>query len=432
MKKLLRVSLAVILIAVVASFAFTAGQQEPKPGDVAVKKTVAYWTHEHPQMVELTNRLIGEYEAKTPGVKIEYQAVPHKDYETKLLIGLTGGTGPDAYDIGDWNIHAYYEKGIVAPIDYEAFGYNSLQELKDAWWPASLSGFEINGQVYGIPMEYNTFSLFINDDHFKEIGLDPLKDYPKIWKELAAIGSRLVKKDSNGRIIREGFDWPHGLGEVWTLLTFEPLVSQYGGSLIDGNGKPTMNTPAVVNALTTYSELLTKYGVGDASVGASCPTTPNIDLDNGNLTMWITGPWAHPTLEKLKNYRVVPLPHVEGRDRSTILYCWSWVVNGMAPAGRQSEAWKWLNFLSSNQAQFLEKCGYLQPRKGWENTEAYKNFPFLDVVYDDMFYGKYMFRSTKWAEQAKVVHSAVEKAVLAGEDPRTVLDSAQADAQRIK
>lgn len=398
----------------------------------AQQKTVTFWTHDSPQMTAYTATLIEKYQMDNPGVKIDYQYIPLSDYETKLMVALTGGTGPDAFDIGDWSIQAYYNKGLLAPIDYAAFGFKSVKELQDAWWPSSLSGFTIKGNVYGMPMEYNTFCLFINKAHFREIGLDPDKDYPKTWKQLGEIGAKLVKKDKNGRYVRGGFDWPH-LGPIWSVLELEPIVLQYGGSFLKKDGSPNLNSKEVVQGLKTYAGLIWDYKTGDPAIAANNSALPNLDFDEGKLSMWITGPWAQALFNKITKdeYVVKPLPQVDLKKPANILYAWAWVVNGKAPLARQKEASKWLNFLSSNQAGFLTKCGYLQPRKGWETSKEYKEFPFVDVFVKDMEHGQFMFRSDKWAQLGDVINRAAEKAILNGEDAQKALDAAQAEALRL-
>ncbi len=422
----------VVLFSLVAAAPLFAGGKQEAAAPAEEKHTIVFWMHDSPQTTAfIKDQMIPEYESKNPGIQIENQFVPHKDYEVKLITALTGGIGPHAYDIGDWLIQAYQEKGLLDSINYKAFGFSSLQSLEKAWWPSSLGGFKMKGGIYGIPMEYNTFSLFVNREHFSEIGLDAAADYPKTWRELGEIGSKLVKKDSNGRFTREAFDWPY-LGSVWTLLTLEPLINQNRGNVVNSDGSPNIDSKEVIDALATYKGLIWEYGTGDPAVGISSGTNPNADFNAGDLSMWITGPWAQPLITDMHGkYDVVPLPQTEGGKESTILYAWAWVVNGMAEDKNKEKAWHWLNFLSSNQVGFLTECGYLQPRIGWEDTKEFKEFPFMQVFYDDMANGKFMFRSNKWAELGEIMDRAVQKAVKSNEDPGKVLKAAQAEAEKI-
>ena len=427
--------LLLLLVCISAALVFAGGKQESGDGSqstAAKQHTINFWMHDSPQTTTYLKEILPDYEKENPGIKVEAQYIPFSDYETKLMVSLTGGQGPDCFDIGDWNIMAYYDKGLLSPINYKAFGYNSLSALKDAWWPSSLGGFEMENNVYGIPMEYNTFSLFVNKKYFEEAGLDAKNDAPKTWTEMAEIGKKIVKKDASGRYIREAFDWPH-LGAVWTVLTFEPLVNQLGGSLLAAGGGPNFDSPEVIKALETYKGLLWEHGLGDGAVGTSSSTLPNADFNSGEVAMWITGPWAQPLLTEMQGkYEIVPLPQTKGGMESTILYSWAWVVNAKAAGKNQEEAWKFLNFLSNHQVGFLTNAGYLQPRIGWEDSKEFKEFPFIDVFYNDMAKGKFMFRSTKWAEYGEIINRAVERAVLSNEDPAKVLKEAQKEALNIK
>ena len=53
-------------------------------------------------------------------------------------------------------------------------------------------GSTFDGKIYQMPMEFNTFCLFVNTDLYKKAGLDPDKDYPKTWDDLASVGQKIA------------------------------------------------------------------------------------------------------------------------------------------------------------------------------------------------------------------------------------------------
>src|SRR5688500_18224134 len=57
--------------------------------------TISFWTHTHPPMIEVYEKLIADYEAANPGTTIDYQTIPNNEFGTKMLTSLSGGTGPD-------------------------------------------------------------------------------------------------------------------------------------------------------------------------------------------------------------------------------------------------------------------------------------------------------------------------------------------------
>jgi len=394
------------------------------------KKVVTVWFHEHPPMITLVKELIVDYEKENPDVQIDFSYFPHADYETALLAGFASGEGPDLFDIGDWNIPAYYKKGLIAPIEYESFGFNSMDDLIESWLPGSLQGYDINGDIYGIPMEFNSFSLFINPDYFKEVGLDPEKDYPKTWDELADIAVKM-KIVENGVWKREGFDLPYH-DPIWTMITVNAFFAQAGARILSEDGtKCVLDSPEALKAFSTYVELATKSKTGTPDVGMSTPTEPNLDFASGELAMWLTGPWASPTFagHPLENtYMVVPTPQMKDGVKDTAsIYGWCWSVSSAAKS--TSESWKFINFLSNHQERFLTEVGYVQPRLGWLDSEAAKNFKYLDVFLKDMEKGTYIERTVIFQEVASAMYKAMQRCVMEGQDVEKSLLEAKTEIE---
>lgn len=399
---------------------------------LAQRITLNFWTHAHPPMIEYNKQLIAEYQRANPNVTIRYQSFPTDEYLTKLKAALATGTGPDVFDLFDGDLPSYHSKNQLAPVDPRAFGFSSLDTLKRAWLPGSLEGSTFGGRVYQIPMEFNTFSLFVNTDLYRKAGLDPDKDIPKTWDELAQVGQKIANLSANPKV--EGFKWPvPRLGDVWAQITFEPLLKQFGGAVLAPDGKSsTINSPQSVAALRTYAELITKYKTGDQNYGRYDPLTPNEDFAQGNLAHWISGPWAIPTLKDKPvwgKFKVVPLPQRDPSKPVTLLYAWGWSVN--AASKQQAEAWKFVSFLSSKGEQWLGKAGYIQPRLGWENSSVAKQTLFLNVFLEDMKRGQYTVRSTRYAEITKAINNMLQRVILQGQDAQAAADLAKREIDDI-
>jgi len=396
------------------------------------KVTLEFWTHGHPPMIAYNKQLITEYQKANPNVTINYQSFPTDEYLTKLKTALVTGTGPDAFDLFDGDLLTYYSQKQLAPVDPTAFGFKSLSAMQKNWLSGSLKGSTFEGKVYQIPMEFNTFSLFINTELYKKAGLDPDKDAPKTWDDLAKVASKIAKLNASPKI--EGFKWPvPKLGDVWAQITFEPLLRQYGASILATDGKSSaINSPRAVAALKTYAEMITKYKTGDQNSGKYDPLTPNEDFAQGTLGNWISGPWAVPTLENKPvwgKFKVVPLPQANPSKPVTLLYAWGWSVN--AASKQQTEAWKWLSFLSSKGEQWLDKAGYVQPRLGWQNSKVAKDTLFLDIFLEDMKRGQYTVRSTRFAEITKAVNNMLQRTLLQGQSPQDAADQAKKEIDDI-
>jgi multiple sugar transport system substrate-binding protein len=387
--------------------------------------TINFWIFDNPPMVTVTKQLAAQYEKLHPGVTVDLTVLPNASYEQKYTVALSTGTGPDGLLVSNSDIPALASSHELAPVDFKAFGFASQAALVKAWMPGSLAGLTWGTGVYGIPMEFDTFSLFINTQDFKAIGLNPTTQYPKTWTELEQDAQKLAVY-KNGQLVREGFDWPY-FTAGWEMLVWYPILRQYGGNVLSANGKSAVvDSAAGVKAVDLWVNMIKKYKAGSPSFAVSTPTDPNQAFIENKQAMWITGPWAIPTITKgtaaYGHYEVVPLPQVNPKNPIAVLYSWNWAVN--AHAHNAAGAWSFINFLSEHEVEWLKTCGYIQPRIGWYNTTTAKDFPYLSVFRFDQAHGIYVLPSLYNAQITTDLGNALEAALEQGVPAKTALSQA--------
>jgi multiple sugar transport system substrate-binding protein len=393
------------------------------------KIVLTFWKHSHPPADVLTEELIKEYMAANPNVEIRLEIIPSSEYINKVLTAAAGNQLPDIFDINDANHAILTSRGILAPVDVTAFGFENEAAFLNAYVPGSLEPFKgADGKVYGIPFEYNSWTMVINDKMFREAGLNPETDYPKTWEEVGEIGAKLaIVRD--GRFERQGFAW-NLLTPGWTMLLYSPLLYQLGGSILSDDDKGNacaLNSPEGVKALQTMQDMYTKYGAGAPGINLSTAQNAMEDFVQERVAMWILGPWAVPTFasnpEVVANYRIIPLPQMsDAKRRVVMLSTWLWVVN--ARSDKQAEAWKFINYASEQGARWLPAAGYILPRLGWTDAPEAKEFKGLEVFIDQMQYGRPRLIHPQGGQISTIIHKAVQEAVLNGKNAKEVLDEA--------
>src|SRR5437870_523636 len=132
---MLRAKIVVSFVIALALLATpTAAAMQP-----AQTQTLEVWTHEFPPFQDaLTKKWIPEFEASHPGVKVKMTAIPFAgvvSFDAKLLAALSSGSGPDFWDMGDWNYRTVLDNNYAAPLDPKIFGYASSMEMIDAYVP---------------------------------------------------------------------------------------------------------------------------------------------------------------------------------------------------------------------------------------------------------------------------------------------------------
>jgi multiple sugar transport system substrate-binding protein len=234
------------------------------------------------------------------------------------------------------------------------------------------------------------------------------------------------------RTVQKAFDFAYH-SPRWEVQDFQPLVEQFGGQLLSADGKTAfLNSPAAVKALTLWREV-TK-AAGDPRTTMNTPSNPNQDFVDGRLAMWITGPWATPQVQASpigNNFTVVSLPQVDPAHPHTLVYGWMWGVNKARPEANKAAAWDFVSFMLAKPDQWLAKAGFVQPVKGLEESETASGFPYFAVHMKDVSTGSWYIRSEYTNEITQAIGRAIERVVYDGADPKTSLDQAQAEAEKV-
>jgi multiple sugar transport system substrate-binding protein len=256
--KLRKIQLSVLVI-VVAGLSFLGGNAAAGgQGGAAEEITIKYWRHAHQPAEELETRLIAEFEEQNPNVQVEmFVATSTPDLHEKLLVAFAGGAGPDVFNMTHGKFAEYLSYKFMEPIELDVFGVSSYQRLKEklpAEVAAGLPLWEHDGKYYGLTTEISCYTTAINTGHFREAGLDPENDYPKTWKQMAAVGKKLVKTEA-GEIVRQAYaltSYP-----VTFTIVFEGMIRQLGSDVISPDGSAgTINSQAGVKALQTLYDLV--------------------------------------------------------------------------------------------------------------------------------------------------------------------------------
>ncbi|MGG6313774.1 ABC transporter substrate-binding protein [Paenibacillus macerans] len=231
-------------------------------------------------------RVIGEFEASHPGVKVELSEAPFgNDMETKLNAAYASGTAPDVLSYTLASVAQRASLGQYEPLDEYLADWDGKSDLMES---VAQTGF-YNGKQYGLGFIPDPRVLLWRKDLFKEAGLDPEKP-PGSWEELADYAQKLTKKDGNTTTLA-GFAIPTTAG--WTL--WQSFVLQNGGLIIDEeNNKPLFDSPEAIEATEYLADLVAR--------GLTIPNDSNKSNENlfpnGKAAIAYDSPTAYTNLQK--------------------------------------------------------------------------------------------------------------------------------------
>lgn len=198
--------------------------------------------------------IIEAFEAENPDIKIEYDdAAIGSDMDTKLNSLFDAGIGPDIIGHGILSVASRVEQGQYMAIDE----YFETWEGKDDILEAVLANGTYNGSIYGLGYSVTPYVFAYRKDLFEQAGLDPAVP-PKTWEELADFARKLTIKDDSGEITQAGFAFPSSGGN---MVEYDVFVYGNGGTFMDENGEPVMNSEEQVEAFEFLQSFLSEVNI---------------------------------------------------------------------------------------------------------------------------------------------------------------------------
>lgn len=425
-----------ILLILSASVVFGSGQ----PEETGTKK-ITFWHHTYTVATEWMRDQAEIYMEDNPDVEIEIVEYPHGDYEVRLRSAIAAGDPPDIINVLDYLFPEFYQNGWLAAVDPEAFGVSTQQDVVDEFVSPALSGMTFDGQVYGVPAEFNTFVLFMNSEHFAEVGLDAeaLSDEwmenPITWNEFFELMKQVEQRDASGNVERMGFNWVWGLDPFWYAQQYWNVTTQYGCEIIDDQGNVALDSPECVQAFEDTWYRLIEEDMGGPDLATANPVYAFQDFMEGRQSVVMGGPWAPAAWrenapEVFENFVVAPIPQRDPSDPHTFIHTYALAVSQESDV--QAEAWDFLNFLLSKPGEMYEVAGYINGRKGmFEDPRVREALRGVEVYEQSYATGSFVWRSPTWAEEGEIIKNAIEEFAESG-DVEGALSDAAAEIRRVR
>jgi multiple sugar transport system substrate-binding protein len=345
MKRIWRVTLAVLVFALVAA-ACTSGGDDDQNGDTGASSGPVHltmWTGYTPpppvnQSFEFLSieRMVKEFEAQNPDITIELQYVNSDNALQKATVAIQGNQQPDiSYQYGT-NMAQLAESPKIVDLTerVQEAGYNW-----DDFYPGEQAAATVDDRVLGVPALVDNLAVVYNKDLFEAAGIpEPTADWT--WDDLRAAASAVT--DPADKVF--GMVFPVD-GSETTVWEYEAMLWAAGGAILnDDNTEAAFNSAEGVRALTTLTEINQ-----DGSMLLDFQPDSNKSgqlFNSGKLGMTITGPWDLSQFPDV-NYGVQFMPSFDaGGSHQTIAGPDNWVIfdNGQE---RVDAAWKFLSFMTS-------------------------------------------------------------------------------------
>lgn len=230
-----------------------------------------------PDHLKDLDAIIAGFKQDNPGLDVKVTTAPFADYFTLLQTDLSGGTGPDVFELNYENFVTYASKSVLLDL--------GTQTSADKTWDASvyyaraLSIFQDSGKQYALPESFSTVLLFYNKTLFDAAKVD----YPKAdwtWTDAIAAAKKLTDKSKG--------IW--GLYSPVQFYEFFKKAAQGDCKFFnDAKTELLLNSPECVAVLNTMLSF-TKEGVMPTPADLGGVKDDEL-FKSGKLAMWVNGIW---------------------------------------------------------------------------------------------------------------------------------------------
>ncbi|MFQ5576472.1 MAG: extracellular solute-binding protein [Anaerolineae bacterium] len=313
----------------------------PRATPTPVTTRLLLWHNLPPAQAAQLAADVAAFERQHPAAVVELH--PYDDPQTLAAAIIEGRVDYDVL-LGPAPLLAPLQQaGRLQPVS-ELFPAGFL----DGFAGVTLTGAARDGQLWGLP-DTAGFHLLLYFN--KEL----LEAPPATTDELAELAAALTG----------GAQWGLALNSfdpLWLL----PWLTGYGGQPTGPTGAPTLNSAAMVEALTLHRDWL----AGEAGIAPPVSYVEARDLfNNGQAAMLIDGEWAIAELaaEAQIPWGVAPLPAVgsDAQPAAPLVLGRYWAVGAETEGRRAEAAIAFLEFITRAERQlaWTAKFGLLPTRR---------------------------------------------------------------------
>lgn len=310
---------------------------------------------------------IKEFQDKHPGTTIDFTKVPRDDFADTMMVMFGSNTPPDIVHLASFEFQAFAEQDWLEDLTP---WIKQAGDLNLEGW-AGQEKCVINGKIVCINLNYFGYIMFYNEALLKAANVD----VPKTWDEYLAAARKL--NDPAKQVYGIGLHTTAGAGQYVTeLLSY---VLDAGGYWTTAQGKPTFDTPAVIEGLRRW-KLLQKEKL--TPLGAKAEDVRQLFIE-GRIAMRLDGPWMYGLLAKARpeiqpNLKLAEPPfRVPLGGTSNVI--------GMPKSlskERKQIVWEYIRMVTSQhwQEQYVVLSGQTAPRPKSLTPEALSKMPFLELM----------------------------------------------------
>lgn len=330
-----------IIIAVVVGLVIPALQPKTATGPAAnaptskavTPVTLTYYGLWEPK--EVMQPVIDEFQKQNPNIKVDYQMQESTDYRERLQTLLAGKATPDIV-----RFHSTWIPMFISSLSTAPTTAITTTELTANFYPAVTDAVSISGQIFAVPTTMEGLALFVNQQIIDTAGVT----VPTDWAKFRDLSQQLTQYDpATKQITRAGV----ALGTTNNIDHWPDIVSLM--LLQAGVDMKNPETKSTGDALSFYTWFSTTGNVWNTSFPNSVQA-----FAAGKVAMIFAPSWRALDIQTLNpslKWKIYPVPQLP--ESPVVNWANFWVEGVPKNSTHQTEAWTFVKFLASSQAQQL-------------------------------------------------------------------------------
>jgi ABC-type sugar transport system, periplasmic component len=404
--------------------------------------SITFWHAMNRANEEALQRLIDEYQAQQPKVKVKLiNQTGYRESFEKYKAGLNTGDLPDIVQIEDTGTQQMIDTQSVIPMAscIKAAGYDTSDFLQ-----RTLDYYSVAGTLWPMPFNVSNPVLYYDKNAFTAAGLDPNKP-PTTLDEV----KQYSKKLKGG-----GYEFGYGLKlDPWYI---EQLSAKAGVPFVNnGNGRKKRTTKVAFDNPTgqeifTWMHDMVAQGLAVTNSAEGTSAFDNLlGIRSKKNAMTVDSSASLGTISQVLasgegggiSLGVGPMPGPKGSGGVLVGGAALYMPKRSSPE-KQAAAWDLIKFLVSSQSQseWAAGTGYVPLRKSAVQTPAIQKLwadePGYKVAYEQLVGGVQNTATAgpvvgPYQEVRDIVLAAEQRMFTQGLAPKAALSRAAAEANRV-
>jgi maltose-binding protein MalE len=335
--------------------------------------TVRIWHQKAGSERALLEELAAAYNTKHPDRRVIVLNKPVEELRNNFLIASVAGQGPDlVYGASD-NIGIFELTRTVIPLD-DILGEDFFAEFDEKGlvrW---------KGRHWMVTDKVGDHLMIIYN---RRLVAKPPQDFDEF---IDILKSLTADETGNGRPDRYGITWNYQ-----EPFFFIPILTAFGGWIMDAEGNPTLHTPEMIAALRFISDLRNVHRVVPAETDYQ---VSDALFKEGRAAMIINGPWSWADYNVPERSMIAPLPFNKdtGKWAEPLVSACGYSVNINVKPEKLPIVLDVLKYLTSIETQEIMATRLLSfpTRRALIESKVVQENPILQKSYEQILHSRPM------------------------------------------